>query len=60
MQWDNVTNLKIVDLVDFEAQPFKVVDDEAVSLLVDSIMLILWWQTLKIRVKKLQNKMYFR
>ena len=37
MQWDNVTNLKIVDLVDFEAQPFKVVDDEAMQELADSI-----------------------
>jgi len=35
--WENVTNLKIEDLVDFEAQPFKVVDDEAMQELVDSI-----------------------
>ena len=30
--WENVTNLKIEDLVDFEAQPFKVVDDEAIII----------------------------
>ena len=29
MQWKTITYLKIDDLVDFEAQPFKVVDDEA-------------------------------
>ena len=32
MQWDNVTFLEIDDLVDFEAQPFKVVYDEAMQL----------------------------
>ena len=37
MQWESVTYLKIDDLVDFEAQPFKVVDDEAMQELVDSI-----------------------
>jgi len=37
MQWENVTCLEIDDLVDFEAQPFKVVDDEAMQELVDSI-----------------------
>ena len=37
MQWNNVTYLKIQDLVDFEAQPFKVVDDEAMQELADSI-----------------------
>lgn len=37
MQWENVTCLEIEDLVDFEAQPFKVVDDEAMQELVDSI-----------------------
>ena len=37
MQWDNVTYMKIEELVDFEAQPFKVVDDEAMHELVDSI-----------------------
>ena len=31
MQWENVTCLEIDDLVDFEAQPFKVVDDEAMQ-----------------------------
>ena len=35
--WENITYLKIEDLVDFEAQPFKVVDDEAMQELVDSI-----------------------
>ena len=37
MQWENVTCLEIDDLVDFEAQPFKVIDDEAMHELVDSI-----------------------
>ena len=37
MQWENVTCLKIDDLVDFEAQPFKVIDDDAMHELVDSI-----------------------
>ena len=37
MQWKTITYLKIDDLVDFEAQPFKVVDDEAMHELVDSI-----------------------
>ena len=37
MQWKTITYLKIDDLVDFEAQPFKVVDDEAMQELVDSI-----------------------
>ena len=37
MQWDNVTYMKIEELVDFEAQPFKVVDDEAMQELADSI-----------------------
>ena len=37
MQWETVTYLKIEDLVDFEAQLFKVVDDEAMQELADSI-----------------------
>ena len=37
MQWESVTHLKIKDLVDFEAQPFKVVDDEAMQEPADSI-----------------------
>ena len=37
MQWESVTYLKIDDLVDFEAQPFKVIDDDAMHELVDSI-----------------------
>ena len=35
--WENITYLKIEDLVDFEAQPFKVIDDDAMHELVDSI-----------------------
>ena len=34
---NDVEILQIKDLVDFEAQPFKVVDDEAMQELVDSI-----------------------
>ena len=37
MQWETVTCLKIEVLVDFEAQPFKVVDDESMQELTDSI-----------------------
>jgi len=37
MQWENVTCLEIEVLVDFEAQPFKVVDDEAMQELADII-----------------------
>lgn len=37
MKSDNVV-LKISDLVDFEAQPFKVIDDEAMNELVESIL----------------------
>ena len=35
--WENITYLKIEDLVDFEAQPFKVIDDDAMHELVESI-----------------------
>ena len=37
MQWETVTYLKIEDLVGFKALHFKVVDDEAMQELVDSI-----------------------
>jgi len=54
--WENVTYLKIEDLVDFEAQPFKVVDDEAVILLVafklqiEKLLLNEWAYVYKLRL----------